>query len=115
MLNVRWANICAGRELNVLWNVNNHRTRAARPRDMKRLMQNARQVIDVFDKPVVLGAGPRNADGIAFLERVVANQVRWHLTGDANNRNGIHQCIGQTGNSVGCARAGCDKHDADLA
>ena len=62
----------------------------------------------------MLGAGPRNTDGITLLKGVVADQVRWHLTRDANNRNRIHQSVGETRNSIGCARAGCDKHDADL-
>jgi hypothetical protein len=34
------------------------------------LMQNARQIVDVLDQPVVLGAGPGDADGVAFLEGV---------------------------------------------
>ncbi len=43
-------------------------------RDVERLVQHARQVGDVLDQPVVLGAGPGDADGVALLEGVVADQ-----------------------------------------
>jgi hypothetical protein len=33
----------------------------------------------------VLGARPRDADGVAFLKRIIADQVRRHLTGDADH------------------------------
>ncbi len=43
--------------------------------DIERLVQNARQVRDVLDEVIVLGAGPRDADRVAFLERVIADEV----------------------------------------
>ncbi len=64
---------------------------------------------------VVLGAGPRDADRVAFLEGVVADQVRRHLPGDDHQRDGVAQCIGQAGDRVGGARAGRHQHAADLA
>ncbi len=112
---VRRADVVAGRELDVLRDIDDHGAGTARARDMERLVQHARQVVHVLHQPVVLGAGTRDADGIAFLERVVADQVRRHLAGDADQRNGIHQGVGQAGNGVRRARAGSDEDDADLA
>ena len=63
----------------------------------------------------MLGAGARDADRVAFLERVVADEVRRHLAGDADERDGIHQRVGEAGDRVGGAGAGGDEHDADLA
>jgi hypothetical protein len=66
--------IGAGGELHVLRNIDHDRTRPAGRGDAERLVQNARQIVDVLHQPVVLGAGPRDADRIAFLERVIADQ-----------------------------------------
>ena len=63
----------------------------------------------------MLGAGPRDADRVAFLEGVVADQVGRHLPGDDHQRDGVAQCIGQAGDRVGGARAGRHQHAADLA
>jgi hypothetical protein len=54
-----------------------------------------RQIVDVLHQPVVLGARPGDADGVAFLEGIIADQVRRHLAGDADQRDRIHQRIGQ--------------------
>ena len=112
---VRRADVVAGRELDVLGDVDHHRAGAAGLGDIERLVQHARQVVDVLHQPVVLGAGPRDADRIAFLERVVADEVRRHLPGDADERDGIHQRVGEAGHRVGGAGAGRDERDADLA
>jgi len=49
--------------------------------DVKRLVQHARQILDALHQIVVLGARPGDADRVALLERVVADQVRRHLAG----------------------------------
>ena len=70
-------------ELDVLRDVDHHRARPAAAGDVERLVQHARQIVDVLHQIIVLGAGPRDADRVAFLERVVADQVGRHLPGDA--------------------------------
>ena len=82
---------------------------------MKRLVQHARQVLDALHQIIVLGAGPRDADGVAFLEGVVADQMRRHLTGDAHDRNRIAQRVGEAGHRIGGARTRGHQHAADLA
>ncbi len=103
VLDVLGAGVGAGGELDVLGNVDHDGTRPARAGDIEGLVQHAREIVDVLDQPVVLGAGPRDADRVAFLERVVADQVRRHLAGDADDRNGIHQGVGEAGDRIGGA------------
>ena len=63
----------------------------------------------------MLGAGPGDADRVAFLEGVGADQMRRHLAGQQHQRNGIHQRIGQAGHRIGGAGAGGHQHHAGLA
>ena len=107
--------IRAGGELHVLRDVDHHRARPAVRRDVERLVQHAREIVHALHEIIVLGAGPRDADRVAFLERVVADQVRRHLSGDADERDRVHQRVGQPGHRVGGARPGRHQHAADLA
>jgi hypothetical protein len=102
-------------ELHVLRDVDHDRAGTARRRDAERLVQDARQVVDVLDQPVVLGAGPRDADCIAFLEGVRADQRGRHLAGDADQRDRIHQRVLQRRDRIGRAGTGGHQHDARLA
>jgi hypothetical protein len=81
---------------------------------VERLVQHARQIGDVLHQVIVLGAGPRDADGVAFLERIVADQVRRHLSGDADDRDRVAERVGQAGHGIGRARAGGHQHAANL-
>ena len=102
-------------ELHVLRDVDHDRAGTAGGRDIERLVQHLGEIVDVAHQPVVLGAGPRDADGVAFLERVVADQMRRHLAGDADQRDRIHQRVGQRRHHVGGAGTRGDQHHARLA
>ncbi len=78
-------------------------------------MNGARQRVDRLHEIVVLGAGPRDAGRVGFLEGVVADQVRRHLAGEADDRDGVHEGIGEAGHGVGGAGTRGHQHDADLA
>ncbi len=54
-------------------------------------MHDAGEVVDVADEVVVLGAGPGDADRVALLEGVRADEMGRNLAGDADERNGIEQ------------------------
>ncbi len=107
--------IGAAGEQHVLGQVDHDRSRPSRPGDIERLVQNARQVIDVLHQIVVLGARARDAGGVRLLEGVVADEVGRHLPGEADHRDRIHQRVGQPGDRVGGARPAGHQHDADLA
>ncbi len=107
--------ISARLKLHILGDVHDHRTGTSRGGDLKRLVQHARQIVDVLHQPVVLGAGAGDAHRVAFLEGVGADQVGGHLAGEHHQRNGIHQRIGQAGNGIGGAGTGSDQHHAGLA
>jgi len=82
---------------------------------MEEALPLARQIADAFHQVVMLGAGTRDADGVGLLEGIVADEMGRHLAGQADNRDGIHQGVGQTGHRVGRAGAGGHQHCAHLA
>ena len=103
--------VSAGGELHVLRNVDDDRAGTAGGGDIEGFMQHLGEIVDVADQPVVLGAWPRDADGVAFLEGVIADQMGRHLARDADQRDRIHQCVGQRRDHVGGAGTGGDQHD----
>ena len=115
MTHIGWVDILARSKLNVLRNINDDRARTAGNGDIEGFMQDAREIVHVLHKIVVLGAGARNANRVAFLKRIVANQVRGNLAGNADQRNGVHHRIGQTGDRIGSAGTRCHQHHAGLA
>ncbi len=62
----------------------------------------------------MLDAGPRDADGVAFLERVLADRVRRHLARQHDHRDRVHVRGRDAGDRVGDARARGDEADAHL-
>ncbi len=102
-------------ELHVLGNIDDNGPRAAGGRDVERLVDDARQIVHVAHQPIVLGAGARDADGVAFLKRVIADEMGRHLSGNDHERNRIHQRVGQARDRIGRSRPRGDKHDARLA
>ncbi len=77
----------AGRDLNILGNVDHHRAGAAVRRDMERLVQDRAEAVGVHHEIIMLGAVARDADGIAFLEGVGADQRRRDLPGQHDHRD----------------------------
>ena len=103
------------RHLDILGNVDDHRTRTAPGRDMKGFPNDMRQIGRLFHQIIMLGAVARDTDRVGFLKGVGADQVGCDLAGDDHHRNTVHQRIGNAGDRIGCARAGCYQHDARLA
>ena len=56
-----------------------------------------------------------DADRIGLLESVATDQRRRNLTGNNDQRNGIHIGIGNTRNRIGGARTRCNQDDAGAA
>ena len=99
----------------VFRHVNQYRAGAAAARDVEGFFDGRRQLVHVLDEEAVLDAGTGDADRIDFLEGIVANQRRWYLAGDDDQRDGIGVGGGDAGHGVGQTGAGGDDGDADLA
>ncbi len=56
-----------------------------------------RKICNVLDEEVVFGAGARDAEGVGFLKSVGAHQLAGDLTGDGDDRDGIHHGVDETG------------------
>ena len=98
--------------LHVLGQVDDDRARAAAAGDIECFLDDARDVADVLDQVVVLGAGARDADEIRFLECVVADQRGRDLPRHHHHRGRIHVGVGDTGDGVGRARGRGNDDDA---
>ena len=102
-------------ELDVLRDVDDDRARTAMRGDIEGLVHDTRQLLRRLHQPVVLGAVARDADRVAFLEGIGADQMRRDLPGQADQRDRIHQRVGETGDGIGGAGTGGDEDDAGLA
>jgi hypothetical protein len=107
--------VAAGGELHVLRDVDQHRPGAAMGGDVERLVDRADRRSVSFTSQFMLGAGPRDADGVGLLERVGADHEGRHLARQNDDRDRIHQRVGQAGDGVGRAGAGGHEHDPGLA
>ena len=115
MLDVARADVGADRKLHVFRDIDNDRPWTPVLRDVKSLVQHAWQILDLADQIIMLGAMPGYADRIAFLEGVGADEMGRHLAGNANERDRIHQSIGQAGHRIGGAWTGGHQKHAGLA
>ena len=102
-------------ELHILGNIDDNRARPAMSGHIEGLVQDSGEVIHVLHEVIVLGAGPGDADSVAFLEGVVADQVRGYLAREADHGDRIEERVRQPGHRVGGAGAGGDEHDAAFA
>ena len=68
--------------------------------------------VDERLKPVMrLTSRVFGSDDVGFLECVGAEQCGGHLAGDCDEGDGVHVCVCDCGQQVGCAGAGgCDAH-----
>jgi len=107
--------IRTGRKQNVFWQIDDDRSRPTALRDIEGLVHHARQFAHILDQVVMLGAGPRDAGSIGFLEGVVADQMRRHLARQADDRNRIHQRVGEPGDRICRTGTARHQHHADPA
>ena len=123
---LRVGGVGAGRELegsrepgagrgDVLGDVHEHGAGTSRAGQVKRLLEDGREVGDVFDEVVVLGAGAGDADDVHLLEGVVADQVSRHLTGEHDDGDRVREGRGDAGHGVRRPRPGGHQADPHLA
>ncbi len=95
--------------------IDHHRTGPAAAGDVERLMHDAGEVLGPLDQVIMLRRWPGDAGRVGFLKGVVADQMRRHLTGQADDRDAVHQRIDQTGYRVGRTGPRGHQHHADAA
>jgi len=98
----------------VLRNVDHHGSGATGRGNIEGLLDGGRDVLDVLHQESVFDARARDADGIAFLERVLADGMSGHLAGEDHQRNRVHIRGGNTGHGAGHARTRSHQGNADL-
>ncbi len=91
----------AGALLRVLGDVDQHRPRPPRGRDVERFANGARDFVRARDQVIVLGDRQGDAGDVGFLEGVVADELAAYLPGDAHDGRGIHHRRGNAGDHVG--------------
>src|SRR3546814_970565 len=72
--------IFGGRNLNVLGNVHDNRTRTTRSGDMKRLVDDMAEFRRVLHQIIMLGAMAGEADRVRFLKGVSADRSEEHTS-----------------------------------
>ncbi len=102
-------------DLHILGDVDDHRAGAAVGGDVESLMHHRSEAGGVHHQIIMLGAVAGDADGVAFLKGIGADQRGRHLSGDDHHRDRIHQRVGDAGDRIGRTGAGCDEDDAGLA
>ena len=98
--------------LHIFRQIDDDRARTAAAGDIKRFLDDARNILDVLDQEIVLGARTRDADEVRFLESVVADHRGRNLAREHDHRRRVHVSVGDAGDGVGRAGARGDQHDA---
>ena len=92
--------------LDVFRQIDDDRAGAAGGGDVERFFDHARDVMDVPDEIAVLHDRQGHAEEVGFLECSAADHFLRHLTGHGDDRNRIHECVGQAGDEVGRTGSG---------
>ena len=81
---------CHGVHLHVFGNVDQNRSRATGPGDVKRFFDNPRNVFCLRHQIVMFGDGSTDFDHRRFLKGIAADQMRRHLSRNRDHRNTVH-------------------------
>ena len=93
------------RQLDIFWQVDEHRAGAAGRRDVKGLPHHAGDVVGVGHEVVVLRDPAADLDDRRLLEGVGADHARSHLAGERDERHAVHLRVGDRRHEVERARA----------
>src|SRR5262249_61592202 len=95
--------------------VDQYWTGAAARGEKERFAKDVRQLVGVRDEIVVLRDRHRDAGDVDFLKRILAEQRARNLSGNRNERRGVHPRVGEGRDEIrGAGAAGRDAH-ADAA
>ena len=98
----------------ILCHVDDDDARTPRPRDIKRLFDDARQIRRVLHEIIMLRNRRRNTHDVRLLERIFSNVRICHLSRDADHRHRVHMCRRNPRHEIRRAGSRCCKYDADL-
>src|SRR5579862_4916579 len=107
--------VTGGGLLRVLGDVDEDGAGAARLRDAQRFANDRGDIFGTRDEVVVLGHGKGDAGDVDFLEGVGAEDLARDLSGNAEQRDGVHHGGGDAGDHVGGAGSGGGDGHADFA
>src|SRR5688500_11808543 len=83
--------------LNILRNIYDDTTRYSALGDGKSLLDDPWNVMNAGDQVAMLHDGHRHTDKIRFLKSTLANHRLWDLSSYGNQRNGVHEIVGNAG------------------
>ena len=104
-----------GGSRDVLWNIDEDGTLAARLRNAEGCAHRVGQVLDPAHRVVVLRDGHRNALNVGLLEGVLAQQRCGDVAGEGDHRHAVHVGCGNAGDEVRGTGAAGGQHDAGAA
>ena len=105
----------SGCRLDILWNINQYRSRFPGLGDIKCHLNNLSEVFPSSHRHTILGNASRHTNNVHFLKCIVSDQSKWHLSGETNQRNAVIMGICQSGNDIGCSRSARHKTDPDFS
>ena len=101
-----WENRLRRLILNILGDVDQHRTWTPGTSNVKGLLNDARKLIDVPNEVAVLHHREGHSKNVCLLECSTTDHFLWNLTGDGHERDRVHEGISDAGDEIRRARAG---------
>jgi len=77
----------------ILGDVDEHGAGTSGGSDVEGLVDDLGKFVDFLHQVVVLSAGARDAEGVGFLEGVAADELAGDLSGDGDDRDGVHHGV----------------------
>jgi len=95
----------SGCRLDILWNINQYRSRFPGLGDIKCHLNNLSEVFPSSHRHTILSNASRHTNNVHFLKCIISDQSKWHLSGKTNQRNAVIMGICQSGNDIGRSRS----------
>lgn len=87
--------------LNILRQINNDHTRFARTGNVKCFFDDRGKILTPAHCDCIFANAPCNANDIYLLKGIIADQMRWHLSGKTDKRHTVIICRGNSCGKIG--------------